>query len=78
MEIEAPSLPSTTNIFTDETLSASGDDSIQPYQDEPLADENCICECSEQCKREENKLQILQRWLDRLESVNNWWVYNVF
>ena len=78
MEIEEPSLASTTNISTDETLSASGDDSIQPYQDEPLADENWIYEYIEQRKREENKLQILQRRLDRLESVNNWWVYNDF
>ena len=33
-------LASTTNISTDETLSASGDESIQPYQDEPLANKN--------------------------------------
>ena len=77
MDIEEPSLASTTNISTDETLSASDDDSIEPYQDESLPNENYICGYTEQCKHEEIKLQILQHQLDWLELVN-WRVYDVF
>ena len=53
--------------------SNNADDSVQPYEGEPLANEEWMSHHTKERIAEEERLEILRRQLERSETVDNWY-----